>query len=167
MVSCASTSPSKRASNCSVSQRAPDAARISAPRERAALVSAAACSKTGDGQIPIRNFSIGGGAREVSTIWNSSATAARSAIERAYQPIVSNDSEASFAPSRLTDPQLGFRAKMPQNEAGRINDPPVCVPNASGTWKSATAAADPLDEPLGGRLRSCGLGVGAVPPPPA
>ena len=28
-------------------------------------------------------------------------------------------------------------------------DPAVCVPTASGTWKSATAAADPDDDPPG------------------
>ena len=28
-------------------------------------------------------------------------------------------------------------------------DPPVCVPKATGTMKSATAAADPLDDPPG------------------
>src|SRR5260370_799052 len=38
----------------------------------------------------------------------------------------------------------------PQNEAGRITDPPVWVPSAAGTCKSATAAAEPLEEPPGG-----------------
>ena len=36
---------------------------------------------------------------------------------------------------------------MPLNDAGRICDPPVCVPNANGTWKSPTAAPDPDDDP--------------------
>ncbi len=39
-------------------------------------------------------------------------------------------------------------------------EPVVWVPIASGTMKSATAAAEPLDEPPGVRLRSCGLRVG-------
>ncbi len=39
-------------------------------------------------------------------------------------------------------------------------DPPVCVPKATGTMKSATAAADPLDDPPGVCARSCGLAVG-------
>ncbi len=43
---------------------------------------------------------------------------------------------------------------MPQNDAGRMVEPPVCVASASGTWKSATAAAEPLDEPPGVRVRS-------------
>jgi len=48
---------------------------------------------------------------------------------------------------------------MPQSEAGRITEPPVCVPLASGTMKSATAAAEPADETPGVRFRSCGLRV--------
>src|SRR3954452_8377774 len=38
---------------------------------------------------------------------------------------------------------------MPQNAAGRITEPAVCVPKASGAILSATAAAEPLDEPPG------------------
>ena len=38
---------------------------------------------------------------------------------------------------------------QPQNEAGRITEPAVCEPKPSGTMPSATAAADPLDEPPG------------------
>ena len=39
-------------------------------------------------------------------------------------------------------------------------EPPVCVVSATGTWKSATAAADPDDDPPGVRAGSCGLRVG-------
>ena len=41
-------------------------------------------------------------------------------------------------------------------------DPPVCVPNATGTMKSATAAADPLEDPPGvcARLRGFAVGPG-------
>ena len=38
-----------------------------------------------------------------------------------------------------------------------MTDPPVWVPLASGAMKSATAAADPLDETPGVRSVSCGL----------
>jgi len=38
-------------------------------------------------------------------------------------------------------------------------EPAVCEPNASGTMKSATAAAEPLDEPPGVCARLCGLRV--------
>ena len=47
----------------------------------------------------------------------------------------------------------------PQNEAGRITEPLVCEPIASGTMPAATAAAEPEDEPPGVRSRSCGLRV--------
>jgi hypothetical protein len=37
----------------------------------------------------------------------------------------------------------------PQKAAGRITEPIVCVPSASGQSPAATAAADPLEEPPG------------------
>src|SRR5258707_12242655 len=48
---------------------------------------------------------------------------------------------------------------MPQYAAGRITEPAVCVPKASGTMPSATAAAEPLDEPPGVCAGLCGLAV--------
>ena len=42
---------------------------------------------------------------------------------------------------------------------GLIVEPTVCVPIAAGTMKSATAAADPDDEPPGVCLMLCGLAV--------
>ena len=50
-------------------------------------------------------------------------------------------------------------ATLPQ-AAGRITEPPVCVPIASGTMKSATAAAEPLDDPPGEKPGLCGFVVG-------
>ena len=38
-------------------------------------------------------------------------------------------------------------------------EPAVCVPKASGTMKSATAAAEPLEEPPGLWAGLCGLTV--------
>src|SRR5436190_3495652 len=49
---------------------------------------------------------------------------------------------------------------MPQYAAGRMVEPPVCVVSAIGTWKSATAAAEPDDDPPGVHAGSCGLRVG-------
>ena len=40
-------------------------------------------------------------------------------------------------------------AAAPQNDAGRITEPPVCVPSASGIMPAATAAAEPDDDPPG------------------
>jgi hypothetical protein len=45
--------------------------------------------------------------------------------------------------------KLGLQPTVPQYAAGRMVEPPVCVPRASGTIQSATAAADPLEEPPG------------------
>jgi len=47
----------------------------------------------------------------------------------------------------------------PQNEAGRITEPAVWEPSAAGTIRSATAAAEPLDDPPGVREESRGLRV--------
>ena len=47
----------------------------------------------------------------------------------------------------------------PQNAAGRMIEPTVCVPTASGHMKSATAAAEPLDDDPGVCSGSCGLRV--------
>ena len=48
---------------------------------------------------------------------------------------------------------------MPQKDAGRITEPPVCVPNAAGIMPAAIAAAEPDDDPPGVCAGSCGLTV--------
>ena len=48
----------------------------------------------------------------------------------------------------------------PQNAAGRITEPRVCVPSAALTSPAATAAAEPLDEPPGVCAGFQGLQVG-------
>src|SRR2546423_11582183 len=48
---------------------------------------------------------------------------------------------------------------MPRWGGGRIVEPPVWLPGASGTIAAATAAAEPLDEPPGEYAGSCGLRV--------
>ena len=47
-----------------------------------------------------------------------------------------------MAPSRLTDPNVGFIPKMPQKLAGLSTDPPVWVPRESIAVPAATAAAE-------------------------
>src|SRR6266542_250318 len=56
-------------------------------------------------------------------------------------------------------PCVGFNPYTPQYEAGRIVDPPVWLPSASGTMPAATAAADPLDDPPGVCPGLCGFRV--------
>src|SRR3954451_10399248 len=57
----------------------------------------------------------------------------------------------------------GFIAATPQNEAGRITEPPVCVPSASGIIPAPTAAAEPADDPPGvwALLRGLSVAVGS------
>jgi hypothetical protein len=45
------------------------------------------------------------------------------------------------------------------NDAGLMILPPVCVPSARGTWKAATAAAEPEEEPPGVWRALCGFVV--------
>src|SRR5258706_15255417 len=57
--------------------------------------------------------------------------------------------------------RLGLIPTSPQNAAGRITEPLVCVPTATGTWPAATAAAEPEEEPPGVCLAFQGLRVSA------
>src|SRR5215470_1014109 len=62
-------------------------------------------------------------------------------------------------PGRGISPCVGLKPKTPQNEAGRIVEPVVWLPSASGTIPAATAAAEPLEEPPGVCPELCGLRV--------
>src|SRR5215475_15693442 len=62
-------------------------------------------------------------------------------------------------PWRGMSPWVGLKPYTPQYEAGRIVEPVVWLPSASGTMPAATAAADPLDEPPGVCAGSCGFRV--------
>src|SRR5687768_14371269 len=73
--------------------------------------------------------------------------------------MVSSVCDCSVAPVREIRPSVGFNACTPQNEPGRITDPPVCVPSASGIVFAPTAAAEPDDEPPGVCSGLCGLRV--------
>jgi hypothetical protein len=50
-------------------------------------------------------------------------------------------------------------AAAPQNDAGRITEPPVWVPSASGIMPAPTAAAEPAEDPPGVWPGLCGLSV--------
>ena len=73
--------------------------------------------------------------------------------------MVSRLSAADLMPARLKVPKLGLNPTMPQKDDGRSTEPPVWVPSATGTMKSATPAAEPWDDPPGVRAASCGLVV--------
>src|SRR5262249_26930221 len=53
----------------------------------------------------------------------------------------------------------GLKPATPQKAAGRMTEPPVCVPNAMGSMPAATAAAEPEDEPPGVYAGFTGLRV--------
>ena len=55
---------------------------------------------------------------------------------------------------------MGFTPTTPQSEAGCRIEPPVSVPKAPKTWRDATAAALPPEEPPGVRSRSQGFRQG-------
>src|SRR6516164_2445660 len=83
-----------------------------------------------------------------------------SPTKRAMMPTVSRASVLIRMPAGGNSPKLGLNPTTPQYAAGRITEPPVWVPIASGTIKSATAAAEPLDEPPGEKSGLCGFVVG-------
>src|SRR5688572_17087092 len=56
-------------------------------------------------------------------------------------------------------PYVGLHPAIPQYDAGRVIEPPVCEPSAPRHIPVATAAAEPLDEPPGVCARFHGLRV--------
>ena len=89
----------------------------------------------------------------------TSARRAQSSTLRAKTPTVSRKGDCMRIPVRGIRPKLGFIPTIPQKAAGRITDPPVCVPMDKGTIPAATAAAEPCDEPPGVCAGLCGLRV--------
>ena len=85
------------------------------------------------------------GSSPVSTRRRSSV----SSSVRAKVPTVSREGEKGLTPAMSMAPWLGLNPTTPQKAAGRITEPAVWLPSASGTMKSATAAAEPLEEPPG------------------
>src|SRR5271169_6957487 len=73
-------------------------------------------------------------------------------------PCVLCDS-ASWLPPRLIAPTVGLKPKQQQKLEGRKIEPNTCVPMPTLIAPTATAAAEPLLEPPGVRLKSHGLRV--------
>src|SRR5690606_30142157 len=83
----------------------------------------------------------------------------QSATRRYIHHVTGLDRLNGRTPVVGTSPEDGFSPTTPQNEAGRIIDPAVWVPMVTGTPCAAPATADPLDDPPGVRVASCGLTV--------
>src|SRR4030067_258790 len=64
-------------------------------------------------------------------------------------------------PSPETLSRVGLNPTTPQNAAGRMTEPVVCVPKHRGARPAATAAAEPLLEPPGVCLGLWGVRGGA------
>src|SRR5207237_3367013 len=114
----------------------------------AAIVSACARSHSYVRHKPTRGaLACGRSIRSSRRSLSAAAKSAASGTVRASAPIVSSVSEIIFTPTRLIVPYVGLYPMTPQNAAGRTIEPAVCDPNASGTIQSATAAAEPDDDP--------------------
>src|SRR5271169_5459605 len=104
---------------------------------------------------PGSNASRGGYAFAAASLWmrpgsaRHDASNAQSATLRAKTPSVSNVGLNRLTPSKGSVPIVGLKPTTPQYAAGRITDPLVWVPIAAATCPSATAAAEPEDEPPG------------------
>src|ERR1700738_4187925 len=106
--------------------------------------------------MSVAGSSIRSSCRPVSAATNSAA----SGTLRASTPIVSSGSEIILTPTRVTKPKVGLYSTTPQDAAVRTIEPAVCVPNASGIIQSATAAAEPDEDPPGVCAGLWGLRVG-------
>src|SRR5919197_4801900 len=78
-------------------------------------------------------------------------------MPRANSPMWSRVRESGSTPVRGMRPCVGLKPYTPQKYAGRITEPAVWLPSASGTMCAATAAAEPLDEPPGVCSGLCGF----------
>src|SRR5262249_58171710 len=85
---------------------------------------------------------------------------ARSFTQFAISPTWSIDGASGTTPSVLMRLYVGLIPQTPQNDAGRVIDPPVCDASAPRHMPQATAAALPLLLPPGVHRRFHGLRVG-------
>src|SRR5665811_1635662 len=89
-----------------------------------------------------------------------SRSVAASGTVRAIGPIWSSEEAKAMRPYRLTSPQGGLAPTVPVSEAGWRIDPPVSEPKAPRADPTATAAAEPPEEPPGTVSVFHGLRVG-------
>src|SRR5579863_7287821 len=159
MVQCASSAASKLDGNSTVSTVAPASRSNLVASSITCRVAACACGQCGDGQKPMRGGRAKASALSASDPRIALARSATSATDRVKIPRLSNDPACTLTPCTGRIWCDGMKPTTPQYEAGRIVEPTVCVPIAAGTMKSATAAADPEEEPPGVCLMLCGFAV--------
>src|SRR3954467_10258639 len=129
------------------------------PNTSPASRTAAAIGGSTSGSGSATPNAIGSGAADD---WRIAPQKARmSAAVCVKNPSVSRLFANGRTPSVDNSPNVPLKPVIPQYEAGRIVEPPVWVPIATGTIPAATAAAEPLELPPGVWARSRGLRVGA------
>ena len=75
---------------------------------------------------------------------------ARSSTERPNTPTVSSEGACVSTPARGMSAEGRLEAvDAAEGAPGRMTEPTVCVPSATGTMPAATAAAEPEEEPPG------------------
>src|SRR5437763_1394099 len=79
--------------------------------------------------------------------WMAPKTTAQSSTERHSGPILSMLHESAMHPVRLTRPNVGRSAEVPQTREGEMMLPCVSLPNEKPTRPAAVALAEPADEP--------------------
>ena len=82
-----------------------------------------------------------------SNPFRASSTSAQSSTLRAMGPALSSDQHSAMPPARLTRPNVGRRAVVPQRIEGETSEPSVSVPMANAQRPAAVALADPALEP--------------------
>jgi hypothetical protein len=92
---------------------------------------------------------------------SSSAALSRTLRDSACCTLMPLQPSPSFG-AEDTRARVGFIPNSPQHEAGIRIEPPPSVACAAGTIPDTTADAAPPEEPPAERVRSHGLGVGAV-----
>src|SRR6476660_1764293 len=149
---CVGASP-QIAGSASVVTRAPasrSAATTASSPSRCSLLTAA---HGNSGSQPSAGASVVSSALLRTAVATSPASApartAQSATVRAKTPNVSSVGLKRCTPANGSTSLPGLNPTTPQYAAGRIIEPLVCVPIAAGTCPSATAAADPDEEPPG------------------
>ena len=149
-----------RCTRCASCQASASSTWVTTARESRNVASAACIARSCSMLVAIQGkaaSSASRGGRPIACVWlgmppgsaRHEARSAQSATVRASTPSVSSVGLNTLTPWNGSTSTVGLKPTTPQYAAGRINEPLVCVPIAAGTCPSATAAAEPDDEPPG------------------
>lgn len=160
-VTCASTRRGVRAGQSTSTSTAPFATASSTLRTRAARMSVEISASSSPDHTASRGRVGGSGGRVAGPRRSTPRERAgdRPPSESAARP---RRGRGQAHESRRVEgtPAGATKPATPQYDAGRVSEPAVWLPRASGTTPVATAAAEPLEEPPGVWARLCGFLVG-------